>query len=81
MEGEFKPDTIVRLKQTGTFGKIVKRCICGNAIMPIHYEVLIESKTEGQYHIMGLYHSELELECLPIRAEHFGGYSLMRAEA
>jgi len=63
---EFAPKTIVRSKLTGTFGKIVKRCICGNAKMPIHYEVLVEGKLEGEYHIAVFYHSELELECLPI---------------
>lgn len=69
MSEDFKTDTIVRVRLTGTFGKIVKRCICGNAKMPIHYEVLIEGETEGQYRIMVFYHSELELECPPVSSE------------
>ena len=62
---EFEPDTIVRKKYSGEFGKIVKRCICGNGQTPIHYEVLVESKREDQYHVVVINHSELEFECAP----------------
>lgn len=66
MIDEFAPDKIGRAKLTGTFGKIVKRCICGNDKMPIQYEVLVESKVEGQFHVMVFYQDELELECPPV---------------
>lgn len=63
---EFLPDTIVRKLNTGEFGMIVKRCHCGSGKMPIHYEVLVEGKTEGSYHITVIDHSDLELECEPV---------------
>jgi len=34
--------------------------------MPIHYEVLIEGKNEGEHRVMVLFHEDLELECLPV---------------
>jgi hypothetical protein len=66
MEGneikQFEPDTIVRLKRSGVFAKIYKRCYCGNANTPIHYEAWVEDR-DG---ISIVDHDEVELECLPL---------------
>lgn len=63
MEQEIKqyaPDTVVRIKRTGVFALIIKRCYCGNN-MPIHYECKLEGGST-----MMLNHDEVELECLPV---------------
>jgi hypothetical protein len=62
---EFQPDTIVRRINSGEFGKIVKRCICGSGQTPIHYEVLVDGDMEGSYRVTIYNHTDLELECLP----------------
>ena len=62
---EFLPDTVVRIKATGRFGKIISRCFCGSGKAPIHYEILVEYDTEKGHHAMVMDHSNLDIECEP----------------
>jgi len=57
---DFLPDTVVRVKRTGEFAVVIKRCFCGSGKSPIHYEVRMESGG-----ISVKYHIDLEYECGP----------------
>ncbi|GHM98814.1 hypothetical protein WSM22_03040 [Cytophagales bacterium WSM2-2] len=59
---EFEADTIVRIKRTGEFARIKRRCRCTPTIIGMHYDGWVNEENPT---IVVLLHEDLEFECAP----------------
>jgi hypothetical protein len=66
-EDAYKVDTVVRLKKTGQFAVIKRVAFMMDGKGFLHYLGVIEGRGDGLY---ALYHSDIDLECLPEQLSH-----------